>query len=477
MNSTLKKDLDILYIHPTRSLSSTLFSTMPVGIFALLNELKNAGYNVKGINLGIELSIRKNYDLKCELESLNYKILLIDLHWYEHCYGSIEIAQLSKNLKPNIPVVVGGFTATIYSYEILKNFKCIDYILKGDSELPLLKLVNFLIKKIDNPEYIENLCYRNNGEIINKKISYLCNNFNNLDFITNDFLKNKNYYYYDFGNGLDGIQLKSFWLAIARGCYNNCSYCCGSKENLNILFGRTTIIKRTPEVVANDIKKLSDYGVDVICPTHDFQMFGAKYFEELFSKVRALRLSIGLYLESFSLPSKNYLLDIMDTFNLNKSIIIISPLTGDETLRKKNGKYFSNSELYNFLQFATENNINVQLYYSMNIPGEDNKTFEKTLNQMEYIFKNYKVKLNMMTCQIVVLDPLAPARSILPINNTYLNSFLDYYNYCKSTDPYFTGYLDKNCPSIKLKTQQYKLFLRKMSSQMDSNNLFSELNS
>ena len=165
------KKVDVLYIHPTRSLDNTFYSFMPMGIFALINMLISNGYTAYGINYGIEKSIDKDYSLVNDIKNIDYKVIMIDLHWYEHAYGAIEIANISKEINPSAPVIMGGLTSTIYSKEILENFNNVDYLLKGDSEKPLLDLMSFLINNKGSLNDIENITYREKDLVIDKELT------------------------------------------------------------------------------------------------------------------------------------------------------------------------------------------------------------------------------------------------------------------------------------------------------------------
>ena len=453
----MAKNVDILYIHPTKALTNTMYSIMPVGVFGLINLLIKNDYEVYGINVGIEKSINDSYELVSELRDIEYKILLIDLHWYEHSYGAIQVAEISKLLYPEKPVIIGGFTTTIYADEIIKKFACIDYAVKGDSEQPLLMLVNFLISRNGNLNCIPNICYRDNQEIVNKRITYHCEDIDNLDFISDDFLKNNEFIYLATPIGIKKT-LKSFWLCIARGCIYNCIYCCGSNKNMLSLFGREKIHIRSMEAVANNIEKLFIRGVQVICPTHDFEMFGTNYYRGLFSQIRDKGIKPGLYLECFQIPSNGFLLDIRSTFEPNYTIIEVSPLTGDEEVRKLNGKNFSNDELFRLIDYMAENNMRLELYYSLNLPGESSETFDKTLEQMEYIIKAYPSKLLKIICKRVVIDPLAPMRETKYGVKPSLNTFIDYYDYCKSGDETYVGYFDSSTEDLSERFNRYEDF-------------------
>ena len=71
------KNIDVLYIHPSRSLDNTLYAFMPIGIPGLLNLLKDEGYSVYGVNYSIEKSLDNTYSLKEELENIIDRFTLV----------------------------------------------------------------------------------------------------------------------------------------------------------------------------------------------------------------------------------------------------------------------------------------------------------------------------------------------------------------------------------------------------------------
>lgn len=456
--------MDILYIHPTKSLKDTKYSCIPVGVFALVNLLIQKGYKVEGINIGIENSIDDNYDLEQDLKNIDYKVLLIDLHWYEHSYGAIKAAEISKALYPDRLVIIGGYTTTIFAGEILERFECIDFAIKGDSEKPLSMLMDYLLLKTGDLDAIPNICYRNNESVIDKPITYCCDDMDALDFISNEFLRNNEFLYFTMPLGLKKVY-KQFWLSIARGCAYNCTYCCGSRQNTKALFGREKIIRRTPEALANDIEKLLQKGVKVINPTHDFEMLGNAYYEKLFSLIRSKGIKPGLYLECFQLPSDEFLSEIFKTFDPKHTIIELSILSADEDVRYTNGKLFSNKEFFKTLDLLASNNIFIHIYYSLNLALDKKDSFEKTLYQIESILKSYPTTLFNIACRRVVLDPLAPMRGQKYNTASLLNSFMDYYNYCKSGDEEYIGYSDNFSSYLIKRTVQYEDFKKKMELQ------------
>lgn len=457
MNATPMKKIDILYIHPTRDNKTPKYSMMPVGIISLLNLLQNNGYIVYAINLGIELSIDRNYSIEDEIRAIDYKMLIVDLHWYEHSFGAIKIVQLSKKINKKIPTVLGGLTSTIYSKEILSDFEEVDYVIKGDGEKPVLLLADYLLKREGRIESIPNLTFRKENSVINKFINHHDADFDSYNYLSIDFLKNSKYLYYLTPDGIKRIP-STFWLFTGKGCVYNCSYCCGSCRNLKELFGVNRFRIRNPVLVAEDINILAEKGLKVVAPTHDFEIFGADYYETIF---RHLNQITGIYLESFQLPGIEFTKKLFNYFDKNMSKIVISPLTGDSALRRKNGKNFDNEEFIKLLTYFKNENIRVELYYSLNLPTGQFSHFESTLKQVEQIIGFYPSDLLSVIVRKVVIDPLAPMRRIDGIKSK-LDSFKKYYEYAETSDENEIGYTLANDYRLEDAVEYYNTFKIKM---------------
>lgn len=449
---------DILYIHSTKNPTNEdhmRYGIMPMGIIAILNSLRAKGYRVLGINMAIETFLDNDFNLQAMLKKTRYKVLLTDLHWYEHAFGAMYVAQVSKTVHPQIPVVIGGYTTTIYGKEILENFPAVDFAVTGDSDLPLSILVDHLIGTADTAlEYIPNLIYRADGKVMVGEKKWVQTTLDELDFVPVDFVRHAEYVPYLAAGTVATKGTPSRWICIARGCYYNCAYCCGAKDNMQALFGRCNVLKRSAEKVAADFIALAKKDQQV-SPSHDLWMFGKEYYSEIFERIRQSGLKPAMYLELFQLPSKDFVDEVAKTFDPGKTILEISPVSGNEQLRKENGKHFSNDELYEIVKYILSKGIKIQLYYTVNVIGETKEQFEDTLFQMQYLHRVLKVP--SIFYQRVVIDPLAGMREWEGVNATY-NTFMDYYRYCQF--PYSekltaTGFSDQGAVPLDYKAKMY----------------------
>ena len=440
----MKHTCDVLYIHACKNPlgeDAVKYAFMPMGLVAILNQLRASGINVLGLNTAIETKIDPNFTIPAALQEIDYKILLVDLHWYEHAFGAMYTVEQSKILHPDRPTIIGGYTSTIFSHEIMENFPQVDYIITGDSELPAQQLVDRLLGRTQQEiSQIPNLVYRKDGTITDSDCTWVQTTLNELDCVTTDMFLHSELFPYVSCNGVH-TTIPLQWICVARGCKYNCAYCCGSNHNMETLFRRCKILLRSPEKLAEDFLALEKKGIQWVCPSHDMQMFGKAYYDKLFACIREKNIKPGLYLECFQLPNKDFIDGIAETFDAPRTVLTISPISGNEQLRKENGKYFSNDAFYEIVDYIQQKGITLNLYYTVNPIGETREQFYDTYFQLKYFHDLVGMTNRQVYYQRVVLDPLAAMREREGINSQ-LNTFMDYYRYCQIPTGNFdyTGY-------------------------------------
>jgi radical SAM superfamily enzyme YgiQ (UPF0313 family) len=155
-----------------------------------------------------------------EIEKTSPDVILVTsgmTYWYPGLF--VVISQLKKNF-PSIPIIIGGIYPTL-CYNHAKKFSRADYLLKGEGEISLLKLLERLTgKRIDyfpDPKNLDSYPYP--AFYLQNKINYIC-------------------------------------LRTSRGCPYTCSYC--SSYILNPAFKQ-----RSPGGVIEEIRFwLNEYEVN-----------------------------------------------------------------------------------------------------------------------------------------------------------------------------------------------------------------------
>ena len=187
------KSYDVIFIHPPRVIKPdkgkkaktvrTSFIFIPMGIFAIADFLEREGFGVKIINYPLEQYLNPSWSLKDYIRTIDFKICGIDLHWIHNAHGAIEIARIVKEVKSNAKVVLGGFSASYFHTQILKYYKSIDGIIRGEGEIPFLKYVQN-VNQNESLDTIPNFSYRNSSNHIKTNpLSYTAKTLDNLNFI------------------------------------------------------------------------------------------------------------------------------------------------------------------------------------------------------------------------------------------------------------------------------------------------------
>lgn len=434
---------DMLFIHPSAHTSSPQFIIMPMGVFSMMNELKD--YSVKAVNVGLEMCLNKNFDATQFLNQYEFDYVGIDLHWHEHAFTALETARLCKEINPHCTVIVGGFTASHFATEILEFSPYVDVIIRGEGEEALPQIVGN-----KDLSQIPNLVYRDNHgtrQTPARPVSLDTLTFTCMTIMEHweEYLKcsinayTKTRFWYDF------------WLCTGRGCVYNCSYCGGASAAQRRLCGREGMTFRSVDAVTKDLTALRDLGVHVVCPSHDMSLAGEKYWSRLFASMKEEGIFMGMYLEVWQLPDKSFIEELARTCDPRFTTVAVTLLSGSETVRQKNGKYFSNEDFYKCAELLEEYTIHHVPYFATGLPFETVDTFEETLKMTETLLSDFNP--SSIFCTPLRLDPGSPMAEnpeeygITP----HYRTFADYYERCKKRSEnvqhdfigYHTQFLDE----------------------------------
>lgn len=165
------------------------------------------------------------------------KLVGISLKWFHHVARAWLIAKTLRALDPDIRIVLGGNTATYFCRELL-GWDCVDNVIVGDGELPLLSLCRNM-KGAPNVVSRETLSAR-----ASPPLSYVQGSKGSDDV-----------YYSHFDDiFLSQLDRHSFsgWVAPGKGCGENCLYCGGTRGMQKGTFGRAIPFLRSVESVQKD---------------------------------------------------------------------------------------------------------------------------------------------------------------------------------------------------------------------------------
>jgi hypothetical protein len=235
--------------------------------------------------------------------------------------------------------------------------------------------------------------------------------------------------------GEDTSKYRGRWLCNARGCRYECSYCGGCHSAHEKLAGRKGLVARSPERMVEDLVRLDRTGVIQASLSYDLVGLGEAYWHEFLSRLRDSGIRIGLYNEFFQLPGLAFIDEFVTSVDMEHSCVALSPLSGSEAVRRLNGKHYSDDALFEVLDWLFQYRVSIFVYFSLNLPGEDEHTMRESVALAERIYTSYPSSLLKILTSSHTMDPLSPM-NVRPAHygiDVSMSSFVDYYDYCRDT--------------------------------------------
>ena len=266
---------EIVYIHPQTPMFEPL--TIPISLPALIQRIP---YPVKGFShKGFS-----NEDIK------NAQIVIIDIHWYLSLSGAKILVETLREINRNLIIIAGGITASEYANILPEKFD-IDYVIRGDAEYSLPRLIEAIIENTDISA-IPNLVGKNGFStpwkyVLNKEDLNL-NEFYSIDFFPE--FKQRISQLHKHNKGWPP-QLFPYLIPF-RGCPHTCEICAGGTTEQQKIFRRKAIV-RSAERLQNDLQLIMGAGIySYVNVLHDFlSLLPADYSQTVLKNKTNLFLS------------------------------------------------------------------------------------------------------------------------------------------------------------------------------------------
>jgi len=412
--------MELVYLHPialgergpkgVSAVGAPSFPLIPMGVVGLCNSMRAHGHGVRGLNIAVERMLDPGFRSASWLATNPpADLVLIDLHWHEHILGALELAQRVGQAWPRARIVLGGLTASAFAVELLSLVSAVDAVILGDAEQPLLAFVAALAS--GSPWPFDGVC-----NLITRRSTSPprwvagSNDLDRLEHVDLGFLEHAEAYrrlihsHPRRPHASATVGATGHWLSNGRGCVRDCASCGGGLAAHRVLAGRRGPVWRDPRAVAADLVRLRDTGVQQVALGLDPDMAGAAHRDACLGDPQGL----GLYLESFQLPSTGLLDRLTRGCDPDHSELAITALSGDPGLRRRHGKGFGDPELLAALDALVERGLSASLFFSMGLPGESGAAFEATLGLAQRVLDRDRHGLLRLAALPLALDPCAP---------------------------------------------------------------------
>ncbi|MBU0471417.1 MAG: hypothetical protein KKF89_01765, partial [Nanoarchaeota archaeon] len=164
----------------------------------------------------------------------------------------------------------------------------------------------------------------------------------------------------------------------------------GGKFSYSILANKSKISFKSPKKIISDIIKLKKLEVSNIMISCESNL---NNWCEVLTELEEKNIYVDIMFEDWQLPKKEFTKVMCSYANKTGSGFLVSVLSGNENIRKKNGKNFSNEEL---LEVATIISKTEKSYlccwFAPNLVGGTKKHFQETI-----IFAKKLIELNRVS--------------------------------------------------------------------------------
>ena len=372
--------------------SSPIFEMYPIGFTSIAEYLERAGYRVRIVNLAVRMLRDPNFDAEKLVKSLDSPVFGIDLHWFPHAHGAIEIGRMVKRHHPKAKLVIGGLSASCY-YKELFHYPEVDYVLRGDTtEEPFRQLMDCILKGAET-EAVPNLAWRDEkGEMQENPLSYVPSELSDLMVHYYDHTVQSVFRYRDLANYLPfqrWLRYPITAVLTCRGCTQNCIFCGGSAATFRQRFNRHRPAFRLPEAVVYDVKRISRITRGPIFILGDIRQAGEGYAHRLLQLLGQERRKNQLILELFT-PASRDLLNRMGEA-CPGFCLEMSPESHDPEVREAVGKRYSNDALEETIEGALKAGCHrVDLFFMIGLPKQTPKSVMDTIDYCGFLLDKFQ---------------------------------------------------------------------------------------
>ena len=353
--------------------STNEFEMYPVGLTSIASYLSANHYNVRIVNLANLMLTDSGFDVEAYLARLRPQVFGIDLHWLPHAHGALAIAGLVKRCHPDIPILIGGLSASYYHEELVR-YPFVDFVLRGDStEEPCRQLLAALRCRQPLSE-VENLTWKDAQDQVRvNPLTFVPADLDYTDVPSYTYATAAIFKYASMAKMIpyrEWPQYPTTMLLNSRGCPLDCAVCGGSASAYARVASRPAPAFRSPEKLISDVRAIRSFSGAPVFMVHDPRIGGLERARRFFELLAAEKAPNEFVFELF-FPADDEFFDMVAgaTASFSVEITIESP---DEGLRARNGKFaYPNAALESTVASALRHGCRkLDLFFMVGIPGQ-----------------------------------------------------------------------------------------------------------
>lgn len=282
--------------------------------------------------------------------------------WTAYAASAFHVAELSKELRADCPIVMGGPHATAKADEVLRICPAVDYVVRGQGERTLAKLVEDIAGDRNDVEGIDGLSYRQNGAIRHNRVEREVPDLGQLPIGDRSLLMNHDKY------SPEDMGL----IMTSRGCPFSCTFCATDTNHVQY---------RSIENIIAEIRLVRQrYGTSQFSFKDDSFTVNRGRIAEFCAALHAENLNIGW--------ECNTRVDLIDEDMLTRmkragcNSIKVGVESGSEAVLQGMNKRIGLDQVRKAAGLLRKMGIHWTAYFLIGTPGETEKDVYRTLDFM-----------------------------------------------------------------------------------------------
>ncbi|MFC1950546.1 B12-binding domain-containing radical SAM protein [Chloroflexota bacterium] len=331
------------------------------GLCSLSASIKQAGFFAELIDLR---KMRNWGHFRKELKSRNPDVFAATV-WGVDYNIALKSLRIAKELNPRVIVVVGGVYPTVVP-EALVGQKDIDYIVRGEGELALVKLLRNLEA----------------GKSVERVIEGERPDLDELPFIDRELFDYKAELNSPCLGEYSGLEPPFVTILTSRGCKYNCSFC---QPTQRMIFGRQ-VRQRSVENVMAELKQLRDkYHFKSFMIYDDTFIQDVDWVREFCHQYRANGFTQPFWAETRADIVCKQEKIIAELSRTGLSALAIGFESGNDRVLKLLKKGVTVEQNYRAAEICQKYGIRFQGGFMFGIPGETNAEMMDTVRMIKRI--------------------------------------------------------------------------------------------
>lgn len=392
-----------------------IYREPPLGLSSIASYLRSKDLNVKVLSPNLEqLTIKKTVR-----EIIKYKPAIVGLSIIDvNAVDAIKLVKCLRKSGYRKLIVLGGFWATLNSYNILKAFPEVDICVRGEGEQTLYEIVRAINRK-ERFKNILGISYRNGSEIIENDNRPLIQNLDDLPLPARDYTEQV-------------IKMDSPpAIYTGKGCHANCSFC-SIKAFYNHCSG-PKIRTRNPKKVIDEMEMLIDkFELPYFTIIDDNFIMpgkkGAQFIEEFSREITNRKLEVYFDLMCRVDLIEVALLEKLKSVGLKR--VFLGVESGHEDGLKRFNKKITVDKSLKAISILQNLGLEFTVAIILADPWTNSEEFEKNLNFIKKIKHSYDTdKLFLAISSRIVVHKYTAIYEKLRSEGRLLGDWFRGYNY------------------------------------------------